>query len=135
MDNDCQAYAAVRIYIPRNRLVWSHTGGAFDTGPPRIGVGGVPGDFPPMYGQDSDYTGQQRNPGSPERWMVVRQGLPTDWNLLNQSWTCQLVPATQQCLPTVLQTPPPVPEFDAQSLKLPNLGGATSEDIQRISPH
>jgi hypothetical protein len=57
------------------------------------------------------------------------------WNLLNQNWTVQLVPATQPSLATILQTAPPVPEFGGGGLELPDLGGLGSEDIMRISPH
>ncbi|NQT37728.1 MAG: hypothetical protein HQ581_09580, partial [Planctomycetes bacterium] len=71
-------------------------------------------------------------------WYVERQRMQaqaTWWNLINQSWTVKLVPATQQGLATILTTRPPLPEFDASGIELPNLQELTTEDIIRISPH
>jgi len=132
MENDSMAYAAVRMYIPRRRLVWWRLGPSGGGGG-GVSVGGVPGDFPPLG--MGDQNPPRADPNSEERWIVARQSLPTDWTLLNQSWTCQLVPATQECLATVLQTPPSLPAFQSEPVRVPNLGGATSDDIQRISPH
>ena len=42
--------------------------------------------------------------GRVDRWVVGREGVPADWTLLNQRWTCQLVPATQPALAAILQT-------------------------------
>lgn len=131
IESDPMAYAAVRMYIPRRRLVWAEWTSGGGSGPPFIPIGGVPGDFPPLGGQDPGPG--TVDPNVQEHWRVVRQGLPTAWNLLNQSWTCQLVPATQSALATILQTAPPSSNGD--SLSLPNLGGLTSDEIQLISPH
>ena len=67
--------------------------------------------------------------------MVGRVGGPTVWNLLNQSWNCQLAPVTQPALATILQTNPDLPGFSSGQYKLPNLGGLSSDDLQQISPH
>jgi hypothetical protein len=128
---DALAYAEVRMFIPQRRLVWRNV---TPDGGGGISIGGIPGDFPDLD-DDSD------DPGDPpdevtSRWIVGRDPhVSEQWNLLNQNWTVQLVPATQPSLATILQTAPPVPEFGGGGLELPDLGGLGSEDIMRISPH
>jgi hypothetical protein len=128
--SDAVTYASVRMYIPHPRLVWNsnYPGGAYS-----LGVGGVPGEFPPV--------GMSSPPPPPDakdnqvQWSVVRQDLPIHWDLLNQNWSCQLVPATQAILPTVLESVPPLPAFSGSQYKPPQLGEASSDDLQQISPH
>ena len=73
--------------------------------------------------------------GGTTAWEVGRVGGPPDWDLLNQSWNCQLAPVTQPALATILQTNPDLPGFSSGQYKLPDLGGLSSEDLQQISPH
>lgn len=69
-------------------------------------------------------------------WFVGRESSTTEaWNLLNQRWSAKLVPTTQPLLADILQTVPPLPEFAGRSIRLPNLGGVTSDEIGRISTH
>ena len=125
--SDSQAYAEVRLFVPRSRLVWIwHRPGASSQP-----IGGVPGDFPSMPGLDEPGSPDEYGPGA---WIVGRQSVPTQWDLINQHWTCQLVPATQSSLCDILQTQPP-PDAGNQDFVLPNLGGLDSEDLGRISPH
>ena len=63
------------------------------------------------------------------------QGVPTHWDLLNQHWTCQLVPSDMTNLSKILQTPPPLSFSDGEEVVVPDLGGLDSEDIARVSPH
>jgi len=129
IDGSAVAYAAVRVYIPRRRLIWWHSTWS---GQQRIPLGGVPGEFPSLaLGGTDEPTGGEGG----GFWRVVRQSWPTHWDLLNQNWTCQLVPATQSDLSTILQAVPPLPAFAGQDVKPPDLGGLQSEDIARISPH
>ncbi len=130
MENDMLTYAAVRIFVPRRRLVWKHYSPGQSSG--SMPLGGVPGDF-------LDYTESQQ-PSTPQtetedRWFVGRQGVPTHWDLLNQHWTCQLVPAEMTNLSLILQMPPPVWFSDGGEVTPPNLGGLSSEDLGRVSPH
>jgi len=139
-DSDQIAYAAASVFVPEPRLVWRWHGPG--GGGVRIPVGGVPGDFP-----DITYDDQAGPPPDGEgTWSVIRQYRGQErhfrpewkartWNLLNQRWTCQLVPATQASLAEILQTRPPVPYAGGEDIVLPNLGGLGSRDIQRISPH
>ena len=134
MDNDALAYAQVRVYIPRPRLIWMSAGGGGGGGSSGISIGGVPGDIVTLPGSSSPPV-----PGSGGQqgvtWFVGREGVPSDWSLIDQRWSVALVPATLSNLPTILQTVPPIADFANQNLQLPNLGGLQSQDIQTISPH
>ena len=130
MEADAEAYAELHLMIPRGRLVWVwlHDG----PGSGNQLIGGVPGEGAQLPGDGP--VGPQK-PDGPGRWIVGRQGVPTDWSLLNQSWNCQLAPATQPALATILQTRPSLSAFDAENLTLPNFGDLTTDSIERISPH
>jgi hypothetical protein len=139
MQPDAQTYAAVHMFIPRPRLVWWRYGGSSGGGQNSVSLGG-------MLNSSSLTWGNNTGTSSPGSWWVVRGyvpngspgnliSMPTSWDLWNQSWNCQLAPATQPSLATILQTEPPLPAFSGQNLVMPNLGSLTSEDIQKISPH
>jgi hypothetical protein len=131
LEPDAQAFAEVHLFIPRNRLGWIHVGvsGATTDETP---LGGVPGEIAFIgTGDTSDGGGA----GDGGHWVVGRVGGPTVWNLLNQSWNCQLAPATNPAVATVLQSNPHIDGFDAGQFTLPSLGGATTDDLQQISPH
>jgi len=127
-DNDAVAYAEVRMFIPRRRLVWASSAqGVF-----RLSIGGVPGEFPDISAGEEP----RDDTDDEERWFVVRQPrVSTSWDLLNQHWTVNLVPATMPALTTILQTVPNLPEFSGEDVELPNLGSLTTDEISRISPH
>jgi hypothetical protein len=134
MDNDAVAYAAVRMFVPRGRLVWEFIGpGGGGGGSPGIGIGGMPGEFPTLPGTGTTGTGGTGSGGG--YWIVAREGIPTDWNLLNQSWNCQLVPAVQPALVTILQTQPSLAAFQNANLRMPNLGNLSGRDLPAISMH
>jgi hypothetical protein len=102
--------------------------------PPSVLIGGVPGEFPDIP------DGERPEPpdgDQPERqWVVERQPHTSDgWDLLNQHWTVQLVPAVQGSLVDILQTVPQLPEFGGADVRLPNLGGMSAQDIGQISTH
>lgn len=128
LGSDLVAYAEVRLFVPRRRLEWRRVRPVR----PRYPIGGVPGEFRDLPDADQPGPGGADGEG---RWIVTRQPVPTHWDLLNQHWTCQLVPATQPELTTILQTPPPLAAFADEDITLPDLGGLTTEDITRISPH
>ena len=129
LDADDQAFAEVHLFIPRRRLAWVKPGGEGGNQSP---LGGVPGEL--AYGAVTAPGNSNAGPGN-THWFVGRVGGPAEWDLLNQSWNCQLAPATNSALPTVLQSSPDLPEFSSGDYKLPNLGGLSSEDLQQISPH
>jgi len=132
IEGDAQTFAQVRMFVPWRRLrYWSHTEG---------GSSGPTSPFQP--GESSG--------GSVVRWTVGRQhwrtltdgGRPrlpdrrNAWDLFNQSWAVQLVPATHENLAMILQAPPPpvpgAPEL--ADIRLPDLG-LSSQEIRRISTH
>jgi hypothetical protein len=133
MENDAVAYAQVRVFIPRPRLIWMQAGGG-GGGPGSISLGGCPGDIVTLPSSNSaPVPGSGGQQGA--TWFVGRQGVPADWSLIDQRWSVALVPATLTNLPEILQTTPPTVEFANTNLQVPNLGGLQSQDIQRISPH
>ncbi len=134
MDNDAVAYAQVRVFIPRPRLIWMAAGGGGGGGSTATSIGGIPGDMVTLPGNNpAPVPGGGGQQGV--TWFVGREGVPSDWSLIDQRWSVALVPATLSNLPTILQTVPPIADFANQNIKLPNLGGLQSQDIQRISPH
>lgn len=139
--SDTLAYAQVRVFVPRARLVWHHVGGGSASSSNGISIGGVPGDMLPNVDSiDDDASTTPATPANPGSgyWEVQRQREPEGWNLFNQHWTCQLTPARQESintLATILQTIPSLSEFSANQIVLPNLGNLDSADIDRISPH
>ncbi|NLE40097.1 MAG: hypothetical protein GX621_18935, partial [Pirellulaceae bacterium] len=127
IDGDNLAYAQVRFFVPRNRWVWHW----WEPTTQRWagGIGGHRIQWPPP----DDGSTPEPVPRQPGEWRLYRSpGLSEEWNLLNQHWTVQLVPATTPMLATILQTPPPV---SGASVTLPNLGGMNTETITTISPH
>ena len=141
--SDTVAYAEVRLFVPHRRLVWWHY---YPGTPPRESMGGIGGQmpFPPDEEEEEEDESKQAGGDDEEEeeeepsdwWEVVRQPwLSTQWDLFNEHWTCSLVPTTMPNLATILQTPPPVPEFAVEEIRLPNLGSLGTQEIGRISPH
>jgi hypothetical protein len=127
--SDAATYAEVHLFIPRERLVWWRP--PVET-PGPTWLGGVPGQFvdipaPPSDGEVATDDGFI--------WQVEREHAPASWDLLTQRWTCQLAPATQQVLVTVLQAAPGCPAFSGANFTPANLAGLNSDEITRISPH
>lgn len=128
LDADAVAFAQIRVFVPKRRLVWHYDDPNYRS--PQL-LGGIPGDFPELPGDEPE------EPPEPEvgRWYVGREYVREDWNLLNQHWKVQLVPATSPAVPVVLQTQPPLPAFAGRQVRLPRLSGLNIQDIQQISPH
>ncbi|MCE9547529.1 MAG: hypothetical protein K8T25_18835 [Planctomycetia bacterium] len=140
IDGDNLAYAQAMMFIPRNRLIRVWQGVSGPSAPSGIAIGGVPGEFvelPPTGTPQAPQGGAPAGGENTGEWEVVRENRPTDWNLLNQSWRAQLVPATHPDLATFLQTSP---SFDggkqpAQDVTLPNLRNLTPADLSVLSHH
>jgi hypothetical protein len=60
---------------------------------------------------------------------------PAQWNLWNQDWSFQLVPATAASVPAILQTSPQTANTAAASLRLPNLQNVDPASVQRLTSH
>lgn len=123
---DGEAFAQVRVFVPHRRLVWIPPSGELNE------VGGMPGEIPRM---PSDLL-PPPDPNAPRgRRHIGRDLVPAEWDLFNQNWTVQLVPATTANLITILQASPPVSEPNTEAFRLPRLGGLSGEEIGRISTH
>jgi hypothetical protein len=126
---DAAAFAQVRVYIPRPRLMyWWTSPSDLDQS-----VGGVPGETLPMP-PGRPLAGS--NPPSLPIWRIRRQpGATEEWSSFNQRWTAQLVPATHESLAMILRTAPPVAEFQRQHFRVASLGGLGTSDIARVNTH
>ncbi len=122
-ENDAVAYAEAHVFVPQPNLVFVHEGsGSTGSEGTRVGIGGVPGNFPPISLPGQPPGTNSGSPG-PARGTVARQSVPIDWDLFNQHWSCQLAPA---------------PGADAAAILhevRPNLKNVSQEDIDRISWH
>ena len=68
-------------------------------------------------------------PPEDPRW-IYREGIPTHWDLMNQNWNVQLVPATAESVPYILQTPP-----QGSTIAPQNLGGISNHQFQQLNTH
>lgn len=66
----------------------------------------------------------------------IRQGVPTHWDLWNQNWSFQLVPATSPSVGPILATPPATPYTSGlANFRLPNLNQFNPQDLRRLTTH
>jgi hypothetical protein len=66
----------------------------------------------------------------------IYNNYPRHWDLWNENWTFQLVPALSASIPTILQTAPDTPQAAAAgSMQLPALNGLDTEDFRRMTTH
>ncbi len=71
-----------------------------------------------------------------ELWHQQRWGAPSQqWDLWNQGWTFQLVPATADALPSILSEPPQSPHFASTSFDLPNLNNVPPIELRLMTTH
>lgn len=125
LDSSAQAYAQVMLFVPKPRLA---KGRRTDPPPPgNINLGGVPGDTINI----PQSSAAPPPAGGGDEWFVYRENRPMRWDLLNQNWTVQLVPAEAESLVAILQTAP----SSASDLRVPNLGGLSSADFRKINTH
>jgi len=140
--NDAMAFSEVMLFIPRQRLirVWSGGGG----GPvpvPGIPIGGVPGqgvDLPQQGQPQAPQPGGQAGAVDPPRWSVGRESKPTQWDLLNQSWTVKLIPAASAGVAAILQTTPPVTvtqNGNTRQVRVPAQGSFSQAEVEFLNNH
>jgi len=137
---DNLAFAQGMMFIPQNRLIKVfHGGGGGGGAPPGIPIGGVPGEFVelPPVGDPQAPMPDAGGGGGEITWTVVREGRPTHWDLWNQSWRVQLVPATHPALASALRLQP-IFDFGgqpAQEVAMPDFSGLTPQDLSVLSHH
>ncbi len=104
-----QAYAQGTLFIPTRRLVLANSGDP--------------------YSQLGFY----------RYWYWVgRQNRPTEWDLWNQNWNFQLVPATTEALPQILSQDPSdagIPTVPERRYYPPNLTDMTGQQMQTLNSH
>ncbi|MBI2480877.1 MAG: hypothetical protein HYV60_20285, partial [Planctomycetia bacterium] len=134
--SDTQAYSQIMMFVPRRRLLKVYPGAV----PPDPGtIGGVPGESVPLPGpQTPDPPPPPRDPdeNGEQPWTIVYQSeswYPIDWNLINQNWVVQLVPATSSSIPAILSTPPEI--NGVTGFDTPNLSSLSVEDFRWLSHH
>lgn len=136
---DAQTFSQISLFIPRPRKRLIHVGEpAPDNGDgtSEVSLGGtfgftsqleVPRSNPPAVQQpDNDSLERVLR----ERWLL--ENYPTHWDLFNQNWMVQLVPATAERLPEILQTPP---SEDLTDLRLPEYGEVENNMLKRVNTH
>ncbi len=131
---DTQAYTQIMMFVPRRRLIRylprrrSSNGGT---------LGGVPGDGLPLPGPPPTTPPPPTPPDDDDQpWLVGYQSgrwYPHDWNLINQNWTMQIVPATTSAIPSILSTQPEI--NGVTGFDTPELFSLTDEDIRWLSHH
>jgi hypothetical protein len=123
-ENDALAYAEAHVFVPQPNLVFVRSDGSTGSDDTRVGLGGVPGNFPTVSLPDQT---PENPPGAgspgPTGMTVGRQSVPIAWDLFNQHWSCQLTPAPGADVAAVLHE------------VLPNLRNLRQEDMDRISWH
>jgi hypothetical protein len=92
-------------------------------------------DEPPPAGDGVEQSRPPQQEVTREHW--VSSWCSPRWDLMNQNWTTQLVPATTDSLLSILSTQP---SGDGVSdLRIPDLFnggmGLSQDDIQRVSQH
>jgi len=75
------------------------------------------------------------DPNEPGRWIAYYSISPPGWDLWNENWSFQLVPATAASVATILQTHPQTPAAAGTNLRLPNLQSANWQDVLRVTTH
>jgi len=129
---DTQAYSQIMMFVPRRRLIKVYPGSGSSGGT----LGGVPGEGIPRPVPPAPTISPPSGSGGPNSWSIGYQPggwYPHDWNLINQNWTMQLVPATTSVLPAILSTPPDI--NGVTGFDTPDLLSLSEEDLRWLSHH
>jgi hypothetical protein len=135
---DAQTFSQISLFIPRPRKRLYHVGDpAPDDGDgiDEVSLGGTFG-FTSQIEVPRNRTPAVLPPDDSlervirERWLL--ENYPTHWNLLNQNWMVQLIPATAERLPEILQSNP---GGDFADVRLPNYGETENNLLKRVNTH
>ena len=132
IDTDTQTYAQIMVFVPRRRLQKIYPG----RGNPDETFGGIPGERIPRTPPPAPTPPPPEDPDAPVPWTIgyqSRRWYPHDWNLVNQNWTMQLVPATTPTIPAILSTPPEI--NGVTGIDTPDLLSLSDEDFRWLSHH
>lgn len=122
-------FTQVMLFVPQRRLIWIYRNQQGDS---VENFGGVPGDI--IEFDARQYPQPPSDDEEPQR-RVGRQNTPIQWNLLNQNWTIQLMPARATRLPDILQSQPQVPGFPGDQIRPPSFPGITTTDLHQVNTH
>ena len=126
-NSDAQTFAQVRIFIPRPRKVLNFVSNNPNSD---LGLGGTYGFTSTIELSRGEVSPATRPDPSDKRWGL--EGWPTHWDLLNQNWMVQLVPATTPTLNYILSGNP---GGELEGFRPPDYSGANSRTLKRINHH
>lgn len=136
IETDTQAYAQIMLFVPRRRLIMASR--RLDQQQQNSGEnsGAVPGgESVPLPVPGAQQPPPPDGSENEVEWYVTRQSSarhPSQWDLINQNWTMQMVPATTPALAEILSTSP---ESIGVEANVPDLRRLTEEDLRWISNH
>jgi hypothetical protein len=124
---NAMTFAQVSLFIPRPRMWLSQS---YQSQQDQLQLGGTWGwDGGPPSRKEDEPGGQPVQ--TDDVW--VGENWPNHWDLWNQNWMTQLVPATADSVVQILQTPPPTQAIP--NARVLSLGGVTSSDLRRVNTH
>ncbi len=129
-ETDAECFAQIMLFIPQRRLIRVYENQEQATGEDNFG--GVPGDIIIFDGQPLP---QPPADDEEAEWWVAREGIPTHWDLLNQHWMVQLMPARANRMPEILQSQPQVAGFPGDQIQPPRFPGLTADELHRVNTH
>lgn len=124
---DAQTFAQVRLFLPRPRKRLNHQTSGGDQ---EIGLGGTYGFTSTIELSSGGVSSSTRPEPFQERWGL--ENWPTHWDLLNQNWMAQLVPATTPTLGEILSGNP---GEELEGFRPPNYADADSRTLKRVNNH
>lgn len=127
LNSDAMTFAQARLFIPRPRKRLNFVSNNPNS---EIGLGGTYGFTSSIELSRGEVTPATRPDPFDERWGL--EGWPTHWDLLNQNWMVQLVPATTPTLNSILAANP---GGELEGFRPPDFSGADSRTLKRINHH
>jgi len=127
--SDAMCFTQIMLFIPQPRLIKIYRNQQGDS---VENYGGVPGEIIEF---DARQYPQPPANADEEEWYVGRERVPTQWDMRNQNWTVQLMPARASRLATILQTQPQVPGFPGDQIQPPRFPGLTADDVRHVNTH
>lgn len=134
--SDAQTFSQIYMFVPRPRKRKVYAGEGGGSGDGAVSLGGTFG-FTSTLPIPGDTRQTQRPPEAEtlervlrERWIL--ENWPTHWNLMNQNWMVQLVPATTDRLPEILAANP---GGELSNVRTPTYSGVDSSVLKRVNTH
>ncbi len=136
-NSDAVTFAQVSLFVPRPRMRrwYSYQDSQRNGNGISISLGGTYGFTSNLTVDAGSIASNNADPNSPNRPRQEHWGLenwPTHWDLLNQNWMVQLVPATASNVTRILQTSP---GGELAQVRLPSFGGIGSAGFKVINHH